>query len=158
MRCRQHFRDHLRLLAVEPSIDWIDCQSRKDVMNFYQFDPIASHGIDVGAARRNPTIVPVRFRDIIKPEHYNEFRWQFFRVHFQFVMANERPHAYDFFMIVCGPVPLSERMARPGRGAGGRHRRPAAREWAWKRLETAEIDAADAAERGQMEPSARRRG
>ena len=82
-------------------------------MNFFQFDPIASHGIDVGAARRNPTIVPVRFREIIQPEHYNLFRWQFFRVHFQFVMANEVPHAYDFFMIVCGPVPLRERMAQP---------------------------------------------
>ena len=82
-------------------------------MNFYQFDPIASHGIDVGAARRNPKIVPVRFRDIIQPEHYEKFRWQFFRVHFQFVMANELPNAYDFFMIVCGPVPLSARMAVP---------------------------------------------
>jgi hypothetical protein len=106
----QGFRDHLRRLAVETSIDWIDCQSRKDVMNFYPFDPVAGHGIEAGAARRNPTIVPVRFREIIKPEHYNRFRWKFFRVHFQFVMANERPHAYDFFMIVCGPVPLRERM------------------------------------------------
>ena len=70
MRRRQDFRDHLRQLAVEPSIDWIDCQSRKDVMNFFPFDPIAGHGIDVGAARRNPTIVPVRFREIIRPEHY----------------------------------------------------------------------------------------
>ena len=52
------FRDHLRLLAVEPSIDWIDCQSRKDVMNFYPFDPIAGHGIDVGPARRNPRADP----------------------------------------------------------------------------------------------------
>ena len=65
------------MLAVEPSIDWIDCQARKDVMNFYQFDPIASHGIDVGAARRNPNIVPVRFRDIIKPEHYKRFAGSF---------------------------------------------------------------------------------
>src|SRR4029453_6402966 len=78
----KEFREHLRMLAVEPSIDWIDCQARKDVMNFYQFDPITSHGIDVGAARRNPKIVPVRFRDIIHPAHYEKFRWQFFRVHF----------------------------------------------------------------------------
>ena len=119
----QDFRDHLRQLAVEPSIDWIDCQSRKDVMNFYPFDPIAGHGIDVGAAKRNPTIVPVRFREIIKPEHYNLFRWKFFRVHFQFVMANERPHAYDFFMIVCGPVPLERAHGRSRGGAGDRDRR-----------------------------------
>ena len=87
--------------------------------------------------RRNPTIVPVRFRDIIRPEHYELFRWQFFRVHFQFVMANERPHAYDFFMIVCGPVPLSERMAVPDAALAVATGDAAARERAWKRIETA---------------------
>ena len=154
----QDFRDHLRLLAAEPSIDWIDCQSRKDVMNFYPFDPVAGHGIDVGASRRNPTIVSVRFRDIIKPEHYNLFRWKFFRVHFQFVMANERPHAYDFFMIVCGPVPLSERMARPEAALAIATGDASAREWAWKRLEASAAGRVDAAGLAEMEPSARRRG
>ena len=158
----QDFRDHLRLLAVEPSIDWIDCQSRKDVMNFYPFDPITGHGIDVGAARRNPTIVPVRFREIIKPEHYNLFRWKFFRVHFQFVMANERPHAYDFFMIVCGPVPLSERMTHPEAALAIAAADAAKRETAWKKLETASSKRGTAAELGEMEPemepTARRRG
>jgi len=152
------FRDHLRLLAVEPSIDWIDCQSRKDVMNFYPFDPIAGHGIDVGPSRRNPTIVPVRFREIIKPEHYNVFRWKFFRVHFQFVMANERPHAYDFFMIVCGPIPLRDRMALPEAALAIATGDATAREWAWKRLEAAAASQLDAADLGKLEPSARRSG
>ena len=154
----QDFRDHLRQLAVEPSIDWIDCQARKDVMNFYQFDPIKSHGIDVGTARRNPTVVPVRFRDIIKPQHYNVFRWKFFRVHFQFVMANERPHAYDFFMIVCGPIPLSARISVPDAALAAATGDPAAREWAWKRIEAAKTGPVDAAELSDMEPSARRSG
>jgi hypothetical protein len=148
------FREHLRRLAIEPSIDWIDCQSRKDVMNFHPFDPIAGHGIDVGASRRNPTIVGVRFRDIIKPENYGRFRWKFFRVHFQFVMANERPHPYDFFMIVCGPVPLRERMADPAAALALATGDAATRENAWKRLETGP----EIADPGQMEPSARLRG
>jgi hypothetical protein len=152
------FRDHLRLLAVEPSIDWIDCQSRKDVMNFYPFDPIAGHGIDVGANRRNPTIVSVRFREIIKPEHYNVFRWKFFRVHFQFVMANERPHYYDFFMIVCGPVPLTDRMALPEAALAIATGDAAVREWAWKRLEVAAASGANATDLGELEPTARRSG
>jgi hypothetical protein len=154
----QDFRDHLRQLAVEPSIDWIDCQARKDVMNFYQFDPIRSHGIDVGTDGRNPTIVPVRFRDIVRADHYESFRWQFFRVHFQFVMANERPHAYDFFMIVCGPIPLSARMAVPDAALAVATGDPASREWAWKRIETARAALVDADERGDLEPSARRSG
>ncbi|WP_029585190.1 hypothetical protein [Bradyrhizobium sp. URHD0069] len=154
----QDFRDHLRLLAIEPSIDWIDCQSRKDVMNFYPFDPITGQGIDAGSSRRNPTIVPVRFREIIKAEHYNLFRWKFFRVHFQFVMANERPHAYDFFMIVCGPIPLSERMARPEAALAIATGDAAAREWAWKSLEMAVAKRMDAADLVEMERSARCRG
>jgi pimeloyl-ACP methyl ester carboxylesterase len=152
------FREQLRMLAVERSIDWIDCQARKDVMNFYQFDPIASHGIDVGAARRNPRIVAVRFRDIIRPEQYKKFRWQFFRVHFQFVMANERPDAYDFFMIVCGPVPLSERMAAPDAALAIATGDQAAREMAWKQIETARNEVRDKAGAKIMELSARRGG
>lgn len=127
----QPFREQLRMLAVEPSIDWVDCQSRKDVMNFFPFDPIAGHGIDVGPARRNPRIVVVRFRDIISPEHYNVFRWKFFRVHFQFVMANERPNADHFFMIVCGPIPLTARMADPDAALAVATGDPKTRERAW---------------------------
>jgi len=153
----QDFRDHMRQLAIEPSIDWIDCQARKDVMNFFQFDPLAAHGIDVGDNRRNPTIVPVRFREVILPEHYNAFRRQFFRVHFQFVMANEVPHAYDFFMIVCGPVPLAERMALPQAALTVATGDPTAREWAWKQLENARSGQKAAEELGSLEPTARRR-
>lgn len=138
------FRNNLRRLATEPSIDWIDCQSRKDVMNFYPFDPIAGHGIDVGSERRNPTIIPVRFREIIKAEHYNQFRWKFFRVHFQFVMANERPHPYDFFMIVCGPVPLRDRLARPAATLDIFNKDAAIRENAWKTLHLDQIGAVSA--------------
>ena len=155
----QQFRDHLRMLAVEPSIDWIDCQSRKDVMNFYPFDPIAGHGIDAGPGRRNPTIVPVRFREIIRPENYNLFRWKFFRVHFQFVMANERPHPYDFFMIVCGPVPLRERVALPEAALAIAAGDATSREWGWKRIEPAISPApGNLADPGEMEQSGRRRG
>jgi hypothetical protein len=154
----QPFRDHLRMLAVEPSIDWIDCQSRKDVMNFYPFDPVEGHDIDVGAVRRNPRIVSVRFRDIIRPEHYNVFRWKFFRVHFQFVMANERPHAYDFFMIVCGPIPLGARMAVPDAALAVATGDPAAREWAWKRIESAKATPVGDADLGDLEPTVRRSG
>jgi hypothetical protein len=157
-KAAQDFRDHLRQLAIEPSVDWIDCQARKDVMNFFQFDPIASHGIDVGSARHNPTIVPVRFREIVDPKRYNLFRWQFFRVHFQFVMANEQPHAYDFFMIVCGPMPLRERIAEPDAALAIATGDLAARERAWNWLEPTAGHRSNAAELSAVEPSARRSG
>jgi hypothetical protein len=74
-------------------------------------------------------------------------------------MANERPHAYDFFMIVCGPIPLSERMAHPDAAlaiaTGGD---PSARERAWKRLENPAVSRPDDADLSALELSARRRG
>ncbi len=110
-------------------------------------------------SRRNPTIVPVRFREIIKPENYGLFRWQFFRVHFQFVMANERPHAYDFFMIVCGPIPVRERMADPEAAlALATAEDAAAREKAWTRLESARPAAQTDGRAGDVEPPARLSG
>jgi hypothetical protein len=157
-KAASEFREHLRELAIEPSIDWIECQARKDVMNFFDLDPVASHGIDVGADRRNPTIVPIRFREMILPEHYDAFRWKFFRVHFQFVMANEVPHGYEFFMIVCGPVPLRERMAHPDAALTVATGDAAARERAWKELESTPICGSGAIETGEWEPSARAGG
>jgi pimeloyl-ACP methyl ester carboxylesterase len=157
-RAATDFRNHLRELAIEPSVDWIECQARKDVMNFFDLDPIASHGIDVGSARRNPTIVPLRFRKIIRPENYNRFRWQFFRVHFQFVMASEVPHAHDFFMIVCGPVPLRERISHPQAALAAITSDPAVRAGAWKALESPPRAEAPAPGPGITEPPGRHRG
>ncbi len=113
-RVAQGFRDHLRLLA-DRALDRLDRlpgpQGRDELLTSSIRSRLTAS--TSAPARRNPTIVPVRFRDIIRPEHYKQFRWKFFRVHFQFVMANERPHAYDFFMIVCGPVPSGSACATP---------------------------------------------
>jgi hypothetical protein len=125
-------------------------------MNFFRLDPIKSHGIELGRAQRNPTIVPIRFREMIRPDHYNLWRWQFFRVHFQFVMANERPHPYDFFMIVCGPVPLRERMSHMDAALAIAAGDDEARCEAWKTLESAVSGHPEAPDPGLLEPSARR--
>jgi hypothetical protein len=110
----QWFRDRLRRLAVTPDIDWVDYQSRHDVMNFWPFDPIAGHGIALAKERHNPLVVPVSFRDLWIPDHFGRRRWRFFRAHFQFLHANERPGAaYDYYLICCGPFDLVTRATRP---------------------------------------------
>jgi hypothetical protein len=95
---------------------------------------------------------------MILPQNYGWFRWQFFRVHFQFVMANEVPHAYEFFMIVCGAVPLHERFTHPEAALATATRDAAVREKAWKTIDPDPISAGVAAEMGGLEPSARHRG
>jgi len=100
-------------VAVEPSILWIDVQARADALNFYNFDPVAGIGVDVGARRCNPLIWIARFRDMLAPEFYNKLRWNLFRMHYQFIMANDMRAPYEYMMLVCGPVPV-EQWARRG--------------------------------------------
>ena len=108
------FRDRLRRIAVAPDVDWVDYQSRHDVMNFWPFDPVAGHGIVVGPERRNPQVVAISFRDLWAPNAFRRRRWRFFQAHFQFLMANERlGAAYDYYLICCGPFDLAARANRP---------------------------------------------
>jgi hypothetical protein len=101
-------REAVRRVAVEPSITWIDCQARADALNFWNFDPVTGIGVNAGPRRCNPLIWRVRFRSMIAPEFYARTRWRMYRIHFQFIMANDMRAPYDYFMLVCGPLPVLE--------------------------------------------------
>jgi hypothetical protein len=113
-RAATRVRRDIARIAVEPSILWIDAQARADVLNFYDFDPVAGIGIDAGLQRCNPLIWIVRFRDMLAPEFFDKLRWNLFRMHYQFIMANDMRAPYEYMMLVCGPLPV-EQWARGGR-------------------------------------------
>jgi len=100
-------REAVRRLATEPAVRWVDCQARKDIMNFWDFDPVAGVGVEVGAERANPIIWPVRLRDMLTDAAYDRVRASQFRMHYQYVMANDRRAPYDYFMLVCGPLAVT---------------------------------------------------
>src|SRR5262249_62314898 len=58
-------RETIRRLAIEPSINWIECQSRKDALNFWGFDPVAGVGIPLGPERCNPLVWQGRLCDML---------------------------------------------------------------------------------------------
>jgi hypothetical protein len=87
---------------------WIDCQFRKDVMSFIKFDPVEGVGVHVGARRRNPLTWRLPFKDMLSPKDYRRLRWKFFRVHFQYIMASDRPCPYDYVLLIGGPVAIAE--------------------------------------------------
>src|SRR5262249_5839713 len=98
-------------LAVEPSITWIDAQSRKDALNFWDFDPVAGIGVQIERGRCNPSIWPVRFRDVLSDEVYRRIRFNLFRLHYQFIMAVDKREpsnmGFDYFILVAGPIPVA---------------------------------------------------
>lgn len=104
----QKMRSIVARLAAAPTVIWIDCQSRKDVMCFANFDPVAGIGIKrTSAARRNPLLWRISFKEMIAPEHYDRFRWSHFRVHYQYIMAGDRAAPYDYVLLVGGPMPIA---------------------------------------------------
>jgi hypothetical protein len=48
---------------------------------------------------------------MLAPETYKRFWGNFFRLHRQWSMGNERRYFYDYYQIICGPVPLAYRVA-----------------------------------------------
>ena len=99
------FRNRLRQLASAPDIDWIDVQSRDDILSFAPFDPIAGHDIVLAGDRRNPHVVTVEFG--FRP-------WYAGKTHARYLMANERPGAaFDYTLICCGPLDLVTRATKP---------------------------------------------
>jgi len=112
------FRNRLRQLATAPDIDWIDVQSRDDLLSFSPFDPIAGHDIVLGGERRNPRVVAISFHDLWTLGHSGLRRWRVFKAHAQFLLANERRGAaFDYTLICCGPLDLVTRNTKPQQAA-----------------------------------------
>jgi len=114
VRTADRLRRHIARLATDPSILWVEYQAPQDVLNAFGFDPVRDLDLDLGsAARVNPVIRSARFKETILPSAYRKMRWNFFRLHFHFLMPNDIPGEYDYPMIVCGPVSLAARIADP---------------------------------------------
>ena len=46
----------------------------------------------------------VEMEQVLTPESYARYRLDYFRLHYQPVMASEKRAPYDYFMMICGPA------------------------------------------------------
>lgn len=101
-------------IAAERSVLWTDCQCREDFMNFWEFDPVSGIGANPGERRCNPQIWQVPFRKMIAPEIFAKVRFNYWRMHYQYIMSNDRHAPYDYYMFLCGPAPFADWAAQDG--------------------------------------------
>ena len=99
-------RNEIRTVADEPSVHWVEDQSRADAISFYRFHPATLQRIrgtndELGA---RPPVRRVQIKDMLQPATFAKYRLRVLRLHYQFVMANERRASYDYFMMICGPL------------------------------------------------------
>ena len=69
---------------------------------------------ETAPARTSPRMIRrVHIRDMLRPETYRRYKANFFRLHRQLVMGNEKRYFYDYYMICCGPLRLETRVLKP---------------------------------------------
>lgn len=108
------FRKHVQSLVDAHAIGWIECQALSDLVNFYKTDPVAIMGLANNRSVACPQVHILRLRDMLQPEIYKRFRYNFFRLHYQFIMANTKRYGYDFFMMCCGNRFFAEHLGTLG--------------------------------------------
>lgn len=99
-----HLRDAVARVATEPAIAWTEIQSRDDFISFYKFDPVALQRLAGDRLNGKPVIRRVQIHDMMQPATFWRHRFSMLRIHYQCVMANDKPAPYDYFLAMCGPV------------------------------------------------------
>ena len=93
-------------VARAPDIFWVEYQARDDAISFYKFHPVTLRAIGPDGDPAQPLVRRVQLHEMMAPHDFRRYRLSFMRLHYQFVMANAQRALYDYFMIVCGPLPL----------------------------------------------------
>lgn len=98
-------------LMTSQRLTWVDYQAPQDWMNFPGFNP--AHDLPVGipeAEMANPVIRSAKFTEIIDAQTYRSIRLRPFRMHFQFLMANDHAGVFDIFALTLGSQSLRDRV------------------------------------------------
>nr|WP_229582642.1 hypothetical protein [Paracoccus sp. S-4012] len=111
-------RGDLAFLAADPRLTWVDVSAPGDACSFGLCDPVAVSGVAPPDARW-PLVLSAAFTRTLSPEKQAALKNRWFRLHFQYLCAFDRPGDYDYFAITAGPLTLAERFAgrahSPGR-------------------------------------------
>jgi len=103
-------RADLHDLCTRDELSWIDVTAPGDGCAFALCDPVGVSGV-APPDKRWPLVISAAFTKTLCAERWKTLRWRFFRLHFQYLCAFDRPGDYDYFQITAGPVRLGERYA-----------------------------------------------
>ncbi len=106
----KRLRADLHFLAASDALTWVDVTAPGDGCAFALCDPVAVSGV-APEGQLWPLVISAAFTQTLSPERWKELRWRFFRLHFQYLCAFDRPGEYDYFRITAGAQTLATRYA-----------------------------------------------
>jgi len=101
-------RADLQLLSVTEALSWVDVSAPGDGCAFALCDPVATAGVATPESHQ-PLVLSAAFSQTLAPATWGSLRWRFFRLHFQYLCAFDKPGVYDYFAITAGPMTLDAR-------------------------------------------------
>jgi hypothetical protein len=101
-------RADLRDLSTSDKIAWVDVTAPGDGCAFALCDPVKVSGV-APDNQRWPLVFSAAFTQSLSPARWKTLRRRYFRLHFQYLCAFDRPKDYDYFQITAGPLTLAER-------------------------------------------------
>ncbi|VAW02400.1 probable integral membrane protein Cj1412c [hydrothermal vent metagenome] len=104
----QVLRRDLAYLSTRDELTWVDVSAPGDGACFALCDPVAVTGV-APHGKRWPLVLSAAFSQTLSPERWKAMRWRFFKLHFQYMCAFDRPADYDYFQITAGPLTLAAR-------------------------------------------------
>ena len=104
-------RADLAYLCQRSEVTWVDVTAPGDGCSFALCDPVCVTGVAPATGKRWPLVVSAAFTQSLTAERWKALRWRFFRLHFQYLCAFDRPKDYDYFQITAGPMTLAQRFA-----------------------------------------------
>ncbi len=106
-------RQALRTIADDDGVAWIDISAARDGACFALTDPLSASGLEPAKpAAAKPKLLSLPIGELFTPETFRStLRHRWLRLHFQYLMATERPTPLDYFLITAGPLTLAERFS-----------------------------------------------
>jgi hypothetical protein len=113
----RRLRADLAYLSQRDELTWVDVSAPGDGCSFALCDPVAVTGV-APESQRWPLVISAAFSQTLSPERWNALKRRYFRLHFQYICAFDRPQGYDYFRITAGPETLADRFRGRSHSAG----------------------------------------
>jgi hypothetical protein len=101
-------RRDLAYLSARDEMFWLDVTAPGDPCSFALCDPVKVSGV-APEDQKWPLVISAAFTQTLSPEKQAAMKHRFFRRHFQYLCAFDRPETYDYFKITAGGETLSTR-------------------------------------------------
>jgi pimeloyl-ACP methyl ester carboxylesterase len=104
------FREELGRAAADQRLQWIDFSAAADGICFPLTDPVKGSGVTCEGSRASgPKLLSARYPKLFTAPTYATIKRDFYRAHFQYLMAAELRDEYDYFLITAGDKTLGRR-------------------------------------------------